>query len=251
MRVLTRAGIAAIGILHIMIGAISLGTAVGATSGEVDQSGALRQISAIPGGVVLLWAVMVGMLALCGWQILTSLLSGKPSVLRRWGFRVVELGKGAGYLVIAATAFTFARGESTSTAEIIRKSSAHLLSLPGGSVIIVIIGLVVFATGVSFAVSGVTARFSSVIRVPDGAGGIATMVLGILGYTTKGLALCLVGVVFVFAPFTTNRDHVSGMDGAFKALLELPFGDTTLAVIGAGLIAYGIFFVLRARLVRL
>ncbi|GAA3894123.1 DUF1206 domain-containing protein [Leifsonia kafniensis] len=251
MRILTRSGIAAIGILHIMIGAIALGIATGTSSGEADQSGALHQISAIPGGTVLLWIVLIGMLALCGWQIITALLANNPAPLRRWSFRVVELGKGVGYVVIAATAFTFARGSSTSTAEITRRATVRLLELPGGGIIIVIVGLVVLAVGISFAFSGLTARFSSAIRVPNGAGGVATIVLGILGYTTKGLALCLVGLVFVFAPFTVDRDRLSGMDGALKGLMELPYGDVTLTVIGAGLVAYGVFFILRARLVRL
>lgn len=234
-----------------MIGLIALGVATGRGSGEADQSGAIAQISRIPGGIVLVWIVLIGMLALFTWQLMTALLANKSSLRSRWGFRIVELGKAVGYLVIAATAFTFARGSSTSTAELTSNMSAALIKTPVGAVVLVIIGLVVLIVGISFVVSGVTGRFTEAIRVPRGLAGITTTALGAIGYVAKGLVLGVAGVLFALAPFTLDHDSASGIDGALKALVELPYGAIALALTGVGVIAYGFFFILRARLVRL
>ena len=251
MRLLARSGIATVGLLHIMIGLIALGLATGRGSGEADQSGAIAQISRIPGGIVLVWIVLIGMLALFGWQVLTALLANESDFRSRWGFRIVELGKAVGYLVIAATAFTFARGSSTSTAELTSGMSAALIKTPVGAVLLVVIGIVVLIVGISFVVSGVTGRFTEAIRVPRGLPGFVTTALGSIGYVAKGLVLSVAGVLFARAPFALDPESASGIHGALKILVELPYGAIALAVAGIGLIAYGLFFIVRARLVEM
>src|SRR5690606_33999147 len=58
-----RAGFAVNGLLHLLIGGIAFGVAFG--SGEdADQSGALGGLALTPAGLVVLWVVAVGHLAL-------------------------------------------------------------------------------------------------------------------------------------------------------------------------------------------
>ena len=76
VRVLARVGLAAIGILHILIGIIALAVAFGA-GGSADQSGALQALVAVPGGLFVLWAVIVGLIFLSLWQILQAITAHK------------------------------------------------------------------------------------------------------------------------------------------------------------------------------
>lgn len=249
---LARAGVAVVGVLHLLIGVIAISVATSSGAGdEVDGSGALRRIAETPGGVVILWGVIIGMLALGVWQVVQLLLVPGRSRRRRWGHRVIELGKGVVYFFIAGLAFTFARGESVSTARLTRNFSADILDNPGGAVLLVIIGLVTLVVGVSFVFRGASTNFIEDIRVPSGAVGQATVALGVLGFVAKGIALAVVGVLFVIAAFTSDTRIASGLDGALTWLLTLPSGAVIPVIVGVGLIAYGVFFVVRARLVLL
>jgi hypothetical protein len=248
---LARTGVAVIGLLHLLIGAIAITVATSSGREEVDGSGALRRIADTPGGVVLLWAIIVGMLALGVWQVVQLFLVPGRSRRRRWGYRVIELGKGAVYFFIAALTFAFARGETVSTARITRDFSSTLLDSPGGPIVMVLIGIVTLIVGVAFVVRGASTGFTEDIRVPVGYLGRATVALGVLGFVAKGIALAVVGVLFVIAAFTSESWIAAGLDSALTVLIDLPSGAVIPVVVGLGLSAYGVFFLVRARLVLL
>lgn len=251
VRVLARGGVAMIGVLHIIIGALAISVATGSGGGEADQSGALNQLAKTPGGTVVLWSIIIGMSALALWQLLEVLLARRKDEKRTWAHRMVEFGKGVAYVFIALTAFTFARGAETSTQDTIQQLSGALLAVPGGIVLLVVIGLVVIATGAAFAFRGVTGRFIQDIRMPRDPWGLIVTWLGVVGYAAKGVLLGVVGVLFLVAAFTVDPDKAAGLDGAIKSIKALPYGAAILIGAGAGLIAYGLYFIARAKLVRL
>ena len=75
--------------------------------------------------------------------------------------------------------------------------------------------------------------------------------LAVTGYIAKGIAIFTLGILFVVAAVQVDPEEAAGLDGALKALTELPFGEGLLIVIGGGLIAYGLYSFARARLARL
>lgn len=250
LRFLARTGFAVSGLLHLLIGFIAFRVASGG-GGEADQTGALGQLASTPGGVFALWTITVGLAALGVWLILGAFLVSTGDPKKRASRIVAELAKGAVYLVIAGTAYTFARGGSTSAASSSRNASAGLLGTPGGPAIVVLIGLVVFGVGIYFLAKGIGKRFTRDIRVPTAPGGTGIIALGVFGYIAKGVALCVVGVLFAIAAFTFDPSKAAGLDSALKTLASLPFGGVILGVVGAGFIAYGLYSFARARLARL
>jgi hypothetical protein len=250
LRFLARTGFAVSGLLHILIGFIAFRVASGG-GGEADQTGALGQVASTPGGVFVLWTITIGLAALGVWLILGAFLVSTGDPKKRASRIVAELAKGIVYLVIAGTAFTFARGSSTSAASSSRKASAGLLGTPGGPAIVVLIGLVVFGIGIYFVTKGIGKRFMRDIRVPTGPGGTGIIALAVFGYIAKGVALCVVGVLFAIAAFTFDPSKAAGLDSGLKTLASLPFGAVILGVVGAGFIAYGLYSFARARLAHL
>ena len=115
----------------------------------------------------------------------------------------------------------------------------------------ILIGLVIVAIGVGYVVRGARKRFARDIQTPPGPAGDATITLGVVGYIAKGIALGVVGVLFVVAGATYDPAKASGLEGAFLALRQLPFGVVILVVVGAGLIAYGVYYCVRAFVARL
>jgi hypothetical protein len=73
------------------------------------------------------------------------------------------------------------------------------------------------------------------------------LTFGTVGYIAKGIAVAIVGVLFVVAAVTADPEAAGGLDAALKSLVALPFGVFILWLVGAGLIVYGIFCFARAR----
>lgn len=249
-RSLIRTGFAVNGIIHVVIGAIAVQVATGGASGSADHSGALGQLAAAPGGAIVLWVVTVGLAALGASSMLEVFVVPKEDKSARVAAIAKHLGKGVVYLALAGTALTFARGGSTNSEQSSKQASADLLSLPGGAVIATLVGVGVVAVAVYFVVKGVRQSFTDDIVLPTGSIGTATRILGIVGYSAKGISLGAVGILFTVAAFTVDPNKAAGIDGALKTLVGLPFGMAILIAIGAGLVAYGIYSCLRARFAR-
>jgi uncharacterized membrane protein YidH (DUF202 family) len=250
VRLLARLGYVVSGLLHILIGVIAIEIATSGGGGEADQSGALSQLAATPGGVFILWVVVVGFAALGLWLVVSAFLP-PPGEKKRVGHFISAIAKGIVYLVLAATAFAFARGGSTSSASSTGTASQDILTSPGGVVVIALIGAVIIVVGIYLLVKGLSKRFTKDLNVPRGASGKATVALGIFGYVAKGIVLGTVGVLFLVAAATGNAAKANGLDGALKTLATLPYGPIILVLVGVGLIAYGLYSFVRARFARL
>jgi hypothetical protein len=75
--------------------------------------------------------------------------------------------------------------------------------------------------------------------------------LGVAGHVAKGVALKLVGLLFIIAAVKNNAAESTGLDGSLKALRDHPWGPLLLTAIGAGFMCYGIFALLRSRFGRM
>ncbi|OUE30056.1 hypothetical protein BFL35_12030 [Clavibacter michiganensis] len=249
LAIAARLGHAVNGLLHLLIGVIAFRLATGGGGGEADQSGALGSIAGSPGGRVLLWIIVVGLLGLGLWQLVETVLARGEDAKRTWAARAKELGKAVAYLAIAFTALRFAMGGSSDSSEQTQSLSARVLAAPGGVALLVVLGLAVVAVGVYFGFKGATKRFQEDISVPSSSLGRGITALGVAGYIAKGVALVAVGVLFVVGAVTADPSRATGLDGALQALAALPAGVAVLAI--TGLIAYGLYCGARARYAKL
>lgn len=249
-RVVARIGYAVLGVLHVLIGAIAISIAVGG-GGDADQGGALAQVQKTPGGVLLLWVIVLGLAALSVWQITEAVVERDPDAKKRWGYRGKYLGTAAAYISIAVTALVFALGGSSDSSEAPQSLSAQLLATGWGVALLVLIGLVIAALGVVFVVRGITRAFEKNLSTPTGTVGKAIIAFGVIGYVAKGIAIGVAGVLFIVAAITHDPSKSGGLDAALHALAALPFGAAILWIVGAGLIVYGLFCFARARYARM
>lgn len=255
LRLLARTGHAVNGLLHILIGGIAISIAVAALGGgsagggskDADQSGALQTLAGTPGGIVVIWVVAVGLFALALWNLIAAFLVRNSETRKRWSQRFTKVSIAVAYITVGSTALVFALGGSTDSSQSSQGVTATLLSSPGGVFVVIAIGLVIIGVGGFFVYKGVTQKFLEDIAPPAGAAKRAVVVVGIVGWVAKGIALVVVGILFIVAAATHDPDKASGMDGALTALAALPFGVFILFVIGVGLIAYGLFCGARAR----
>lgn len=253
VRGMARAGYAASGVLHVLIGWLAIQLALG-QGGHADESGAFRALAQAPGGEVLLWAVAVAFGALALWQLAAAVV-GVPGadVDRQAGARMKSAAKGVLYGVLAATALRYAEGgESGEGGGGPESVTANLLSMPAGRWLVALAGLVIVGVGVFHVVKGVHKRFLEDLR-GTGGGAVGTAVdrLGQIGYVAKGVALAVIGALVVTAGWTSDASQAGGMDLALRTIQEQGFGTALLVVVGLGIAAFGAYSFARARYARL
>ncbi|GAA2911611.1 hypothetical protein JOD62_001859 [Microbacterium keratanolyticum] len=246
LRVLARAGFAANGVVHVLIGSLVLAVALGGR-GESDQAGAFKALAAAPFGFALLWVLAAALWALALWHVLDGILAPRGSAAQKWGRRVSEWSQAAVFLVIGILAASVALGARPDADETAADVSRGVLFVPGGVFVLGGVGAGFAIAGVAFAVMGVRRSFVAKMRLPDGPVGHAVTALGAAGFIAKGLSLMSMGVLLLVAAFKVDPDAVGGLDAAIAALLEMPFGPALTLGIGAGLVLYGVFCGFRGR----
>jgi len=234
-----RLGYVASGVLHLALGWLALRLALGHPA-TADQTGALAALARTGAGRVLLWVLLAGFVLLGLWQVIEA-------VARYGRRRVKPAAKAVAYLALAWTAFQVLRGSSASGDQQSTQTAATLMTHPAGRLLVGAIGLVIAGVGVYHVMKGWRARFLADLRESPGRWVVRA---GRVGYVAKGVALLLVGGLFVSAAVTADPSQAKGLDGALRTLLELPLGRVLLAAIALGLAAYGVYSFARARYAR-
>lgn len=239
-----RVGYAASGVIHLLIAWIALQVAMGASRANADQSSAMSTIAKAPWGGPLLWLLVAGFVGLAIWQLTEAVGgwhgSGRDAVCSR----IKAVSKAGVYVALAWTAATIARGKASNGATQTSETTGDILELPGGKILVIIIGLVVVGVGVYHVVKG--ARKSFLKDLVDKPGDVA-VTAGRLGYAAKGVALVIVGGFFVLAGVSGRAAESKGLGGALTWLVRQPLGPWLLATVAVGIGCYGIYSFFRAR----
>lgn len=245
-----RAGFVVSGVLHLLIAFIALRVVAGGASGQkADQSGALGLLAQHTAGRAVLWLGVVGFVGLAVWQV-AEIAFGYTGTdaADKAGTRVKLGAKALVYLALASTTYSFAHGRGTSSSTQSADITRTLLQHTGGRLLVVVLGLVVAGVGVYHGYKGVTHTYREDLV---GHPGDVVDTLATAGYVAKGVALLVVGGLFVAAGAHRRASGATGLDGALKALHGQPFGAVLLTVVAIGLAAYGLYSIARARYARL
>jgi len=244
-----RAGFASSGLIQVLLGGLAI--QLGATHvGEADQTGALEQVTKIPGGFIVLWIAAIGLFALALWLLTEAILVRGGSPSRRWSRRLQHLAKAVAYAMLGLTAVAFAQGHPTHATETTRQMSTGILSTPGGQILLGVLGTVTCGVGGYFFVKGIRRRFRRDIQLPPGMAGHGIVILGVVGYLAKGIVVILAGAAFVLAAVRAEAETATGLAGGLGTLEEFPLGGVLVIALGTGLIASGVYNMARAWLAR-
>ncbi|WP_306926975.1 DUF1206 domain-containing protein [Arthrobacter globiformis] len=252
LEMLARGGFAVSGVLHILVGLITFGLARG-RGGRADVSGAVAELASQPAGPVLLWCSFAACVALALWQAGDAIFDfERLPAKHKAGKKLQAAAQAAVYAGLAFTLAAFARGAGKDNRESASDLTVTLMKAPGGVLLLVLIGAAVAVVGIVYAVRGFQKSFEKHINLPSSPRGRKAITgLGVAGYVAKGVALFVTGLLVVIATVTVHPEQSTGLDGGLRALREQPYGVYVLAAVGAGLICYGVFMVVRARLARM
>lgn len=248
-----RVGLVAYGVVHLVIAATALPLAWGDNSeGRADQTGALAQLAEQPFGDLLLWVIVAGMAALVVWQGAEAVVGHQDEDgVERHAKQAVSAGRAVVYAVLGWTAASTATGSGSSGGGT-DSTTARLMSAPGGTFLVGAIGLGIVAVGVVLGYRGWAERFTDHLQPQATSGGTRAPVIvaGKVGYLAKGVALAVVGVLFVSAAVQHEPKESGGLDVALHQLLAQPLGPLLLAVVAVGLGCFGVYCFFWARYLR-
>jgi hypothetical protein len=250
LELLTRFGLIAYGVMHALIGWLAIQIAWGGAPQEGDQSGAFQFLASKPLGKVLLILVVIGLAAMTIWQALSAAVGHTDEQgRRRVAERLFSGGRAIVYGVLAWTAIRIVIGSGQSSAQKQQNATSSLLSSTGGRWLVALIGLVVLGFGVGMAIYGLMAAFERKLSTEQMNEGTrhTTRLLGRIGYTAKGVAFAIVGILLVVAAVRKEPNRSRGLDAALRTLAGQPFGGWLLTIVALGFVAFAVFCLFQAR----
>lgn len=245
-QVLVKVGLVAYGVVHLTVAWLAVRLVLGHRDGEASHTGALRELATTPIGELLLWVAGIGLLTLVVWQLIAAAIGYREfDGTRRLRKRLSALGRTLIYGWLGVAALRIALGPEADEGEQIQESiSAGLLGLPGGQVLVALVGLGVIAYGARTGYKGVTGRYNDEIEIE--LRGIARLLAG-AGHLAKAIAYLLIGALFWWAAFSFDPEKAGGLDEVLQTVLGQPSGSALLLVMAAGIGSYGVWCFFLAR----
>ncbi|MDQ1747891.1 MAG: hypothetical protein QOD07_2154 [Frankiaceae bacterium] len=252
---LARLGLASRGVVYLLIAWISVRIAMsgGGGGGEADRQGALGTFAHNTAGKAVLVVMAVGFLGYAVWRLTEAVWGHRDADgdASRWVKRGASFARAVLYGGFAWSAGRAAvsggGGQGSNTTS--KQATAGLLAHSGGRVAVVVLGVGFVVAGVVLTVRGVLRKFESKLRT--GEMGEKTervvAVLGVAGQTARGVVFGVVGGFFVDAAVSYDPAKAQGLDGALRSLARAPLGALLLAVVAAGLAAFGAYSLAEAR----
>jgi len=239
-----RVGLVSYGVVHLLIAWLALQLALGERAGPASGSGALNELAQKPFGKVLLWVAGAGFIVLVLWKLSEALLGHRDEDgAKRLFKRATSTGKAIVYGALGTSALKIVIGAGGTDGGGTDTMSARLMALPFGALLVGAVGLAILGVAGAHVYKGFTEGFRDKLETKGKSGDSGTFYirLGKVGYVSKGLALAVIGGLFVYAGWTHDSDESGGLDQALKTVLDQPFGSPLLIVMAAGLACYGLF----------
>jgi hypothetical protein len=244
-----RIGLATQGVLYAVVGLLALQVASGHRSDRADQRGVIDTVASQPFGRALLLALTIGLAFHCTWRLLLA-YRGEPGEddAKEWIKRAGHVGRAviyAGFTITASRVLIeFDEGGGGEQ----RQAASKALDLPGGNLLLIVVGVIVIGTGLWHASKVFTRSFADDLDL-DGRSESArriVLALGSIGYAARGLVFALVGWFLVQAGIDRDANESGGLDNALKRVADADYGPGVLRLLALGLVTFGVYRVVDA-----
>jgi hypothetical protein len=218
-----RSGLVARGLLWLVVAFLAAGVAAGGHE-RADRKGALQTLKDEPLGEAILVALAVAFAGHAVYRLLEGTVGRRDETddRKRLLKRLLSLSRVAVYGFFAVSTVTFlvtgGSGESAS------KPTARVMELPGGRVVVGLVGAAIVVGGLVQAVRGLRQDFTKKLRMPAGRMRTVVKVAGAAGLVGRGLVYALVGSFLVSAAASFDPHKAKGLDESLKTLARQPFG---------------------------
>jgi Domain of Unknown Function (DUF1206) len=251
--VAARLGYLTHGIIYGLVGALALLTALGQAGGRITGGeGAVRHIGRTAWGEPLLYAVALGMLCYALWTAVRALLDPEhhgrdgSALLKRLGYGISAVS----HAFLGLYAFELAaRGGASGGHK--DESIVELLSLPGGRIVLGMVGLGVIAYGLVEIYRALTDDVAAELNGSSVPARHHVHTIARVGVAARGTVFPIIGASLLIAALKARSSEAQTFGEALHELVTQPFGTWLLGVVAAGLVAYGVYMLVLARYAQL
>lgn len=251
-RALSRAGMAARGVIFLIIGLLAIAVATDSGGTTTDQEGALAVLAQQPFGETLLTILAIGLACYAIWRIAQGLLDTDDKGDDASGFavRATKIGSGVSYGILCAAAIGILMGSSSGASSggsgDTKSTTAGVLGWPGGQAWVLIAAAVIAGVAVWNVYRGLSTKFMKRLHPSPGVRP-AVETIGRVGMCARGVIFGLIAVFLAKAAVEYDPKEAVGLDGALARLAGQPYGPVLLGVVAAGLVAFALYCFAEAR----
>ena len=250
-----RLGYACKGVIYALVGALAAMSALGRGGQTTGTRGAMGHILNQPLGVVLLFVIALGLACYALWQFIRAVEdpenegSDGKAIAKRIGIFVSGIVHAmlvvfAAHLLLGTPGH--ARGGDDANAQ---GWSATVMSYPMGRVALGLIGAGIAAYGLYQLYRSYVAKLDKQLALERLGATARRVVIWVsrFGQAARGVVFGTIGAFLILAALHYNASKARGIGGALAALRDQPFGPWLLCAVALGLVAYGVYQLVKAR----
>lgn len=236
------------GLIYTAIGIIAILSLLRLKEGGASKNSLLAFLQDWPGGEIVIWAILLGMLCYIVWRIYESFRdpyhygNGWKGLARRTGIGLSSLADA----LIAYSALVVLLGSANysehGSPEQKREMTANMLDYNWGKWLVVGLGVLIAVTAAVQLFYGITRGYRERLDIVQFSGKKKATIffLGFTGYVARGVILGIIGFFFIKSGILKNPGYVINTDKAFNLIGE-HLGKIPFAIIAFGIICYGLF----------
>ncbi|MFE0794127.1 DUF1206 domain-containing protein [Streptomyces mutabilis] len=246
-----RAGLAARGVIYLLVGVLALQIAFGTGDRQADRGGALAELADKPFGAVLLWALGIGLVGMALWRLTEALfgVTGKDGRTARK--RLPAAARCVFYAFVAYSVLAFAAGSGGggSSDRQSRDVTAKVMEMPAGQWLVGLAGAGIAVAGVVIAVQALRRSYHKKLKLGELNPRTRRLVdvTGVGGGAARGIVFAVAGGFAVRAAVDYEPDKAKGLDDTLRSFAGTPLGPWLLVLVAAGLVLFGVFSFALAR----
>ena len=244
---LARVGYASKSCVYFTLGGMSLIAGFNRGDKPADSVEALRTIFEQSHGKFLLGALIISIFCYVLWRLGQAFLDLEHKGNHKKGIaiRAIYFLSAVAYGAVGTAACRMLLGMSHSQGgdAAAQSVTATLMAQPLGRILVVVLGLAFLAAGIVQAVIGYKQKFSEQLdfrslsqKTRKGLCRVCSF-----GFYARGVVFALMGAFFIWATLEASSQEAHGFAGTLLVVRQQPYGPWLLAIVAAGLVAYGLY----------
>lgn len=242
-------GLFAKGFVYVLLGTIVLLNSlhISSSSSEADKVGVVHWVQESFGGRWLVPILGLGVCCYAAWRFIEvyRLLN---QMQYKWQKALRYFFSGTVYFALGVSILKMVLHKPEKNGDSEQRFAAELLSKPFGEWMVGIAALIIACIGmyqVYYAISEKYKNHVQKMNLHDMSGKVL-LTAGKIGYTARGIVWLIISWLMFRAAISGSSSEAGDTSKAFN-FVETEWGTPILALIAAGLVAYGIFNFVRAR----